>query len=90
MRINVYAEELTAETALVTKDVTDDEFGTRTFYGVRVYLDSPSSLHHSEEDDDRSAITFWVKANKEGTPNANTLSTVLLDLHTLLYDAQRN
>jgi hypothetical protein len=60
MRINVYAEELTEETELVTKTVTDDKFGTRTFYGVRMYLASPPELHDDPEDDDRSAITLWV------------------------------
>jgi hypothetical protein len=60
VRINVYAEELTTDTEVVTKTVTDEEFGTRTFYGLRVYLHSPAQLHHSTEDDDRSAITFWV------------------------------
>lgn len=59
MRINVYAEELTDEVQLISKTVTDDDFGARTFYGIRVYLKSPSELHHSDEDDDRSAITFW-------------------------------
>lgn len=61
MRINVYAEELTTETEVVTKTVTDDEFGERVFYGIRVFLKSPDALHHSEEDDDRSAITFWLR-----------------------------
>lgn len=60
MRINVYAEELTAETEVVTKTVTDDKFGTRTFYGVRVYLLSPDELHADPADDDRSAITYWI------------------------------
>lgn len=60
MRINVYAEELTSEVKLVTKEVTDEKFGTRTFYGVRVFLKSPPELHADPEDDDRSAITFWV------------------------------
>lgn len=61
MRINVYAEEMTDEVELVTKTVTDDEFGERVFYGVRLFFKSPPQLHHSADDDDRSAITFWVK-----------------------------
>lgn len=68
MRINVYAEEMTTETELVTKTVTDDEFGERTFYGIRLFLKSPDELHHSDDDDDRSAITFWIKwTRKNGT-----------------------
>lgn len=50
MRINVYAEEITLETAIVEKD------GHR---GLRVYLKSHPDLHNHPDDDDRSAITFW-------------------------------
>ena len=31
----------------------------RTYYGARIYLESPSALHDTPGDDDRSAITFW-------------------------------
>jgi hypothetical protein len=82
MRINVYAEELTEEIELVTKTVTDDEFGTRIFYGIRMYLLSPKELHHSIEDDDRSAITYWVKWTKadgtDNTPLTHVLSAMAL------------
>ncbi len=80
MRINVYAEELTNDCEIVTKTVTDDEFGTRTFYGIRVYLKSPPELHHSEEDDDRSAITFWVPWTLQGGHNFWTLMDILDNL----------
>lgn len=55
MRINVYAEELTNETEVVTKQVDG-----RTFYAVRLFLKSSEALHFNANDDDRSAITFWV------------------------------
>lgn len=72
MRINVYAEEITPETSLEVKTVTDDEFGERTFYGMRMYLESPEVLHHSKDDDDRSAITLWVKwTRRDGTDVAS-------------------
>lgn len=85
MRINVYAEELTYETELVTKEVVDDEFGERTFYGVRMFLKSPEELHHSEEDDDRSAITFWVKWTKKDGTNTFILNS-LFDMMRLHLD----
>lgn len=66
MRINVYAEELTGETQRVSKTVTDEKFGTRTFYGIRVFLKSPPELVADPDDDDRSAITFWVPWTREG------------------------
>jgi len=56
MRINVYSQELTSATSLVSKT---DERGV-THYGVRIYLASSLLLHHTADDDDRSAITYWV------------------------------
>jgi hypothetical protein len=61
MRINLYGEELTKEVVTVRKTVNDEEFGERTFIGLRIFLKSPSDLHHSKEDDDRSAVTIWIK-----------------------------
>lgn len=56
MRINIYSEELTDEITVVTK--TDDKGDT--FYGVRIMLLSSNALHHSDADDDRSAVTIWL------------------------------
>jgi hypothetical protein len=33
---------------------------SETFYGIRLYLKSALELHHTEDDDDRSAVTFWM------------------------------
>jgi hypothetical protein len=63
MRINVYSQELTKEVELVS---TTADTGV-TYYGVRMYLASPDILHHTEGDDDRSAITFWI-------PNARSMT----------------
>lgn len=56
MRINIYAEELTQEVEIVHKKIEDG----REFLAVRLFLKSAKELHHSRNDDDRSAITFWV------------------------------
>lgn len=56
MRINVYNEELTADFQFVEKTV--EETG-KTYYGLRMFLKSAPELHHTPEDDDRSAITIW-------------------------------
>ena len=53
-RFNVYSEELTYRVERVTKEANG-----QTFHGVRFYLKSPPELHHSAEDDDTSAVTFW-------------------------------
>jgi hypothetical protein len=60
MRINVYAEELLRDTDIVTKDAVGKDGVKRTFYGVRMYLKSHEDLHHRGDDDDRSAVTFWI------------------------------
>ena len=54
MRINIYSEEFTQRVEHVEKVANG-----HTFHGVRFYLKSPPDLHHSIEDDDTSAVTFW-------------------------------
>jgi len=56
MRINVYHEELTDEFEFVEKHV---EKTGKTYYGFRMYMKSAPELHHTKEDDDRTAITVW-------------------------------
>jgi hypothetical protein len=34
------------------------------YKGVRFYLQSGPSLHHTALDDDRSAVTFWIPHTK--------------------------
>jgi hypothetical protein len=80
MRLNVYAEELTDEVELVTKTVTDEKFGERKFYGLRFYLKSPPELHADPVDDDRSAITLWVKWTAKLGTDPNVLYNLL---HTM-------
>ena len=63
MRLNVYSQELTHEVTLVSKKA---DTGV-TYFGARMYLASPDILHYTPEDDDRSAITFWI-------PNATSFS----------------
>lgn len=62
MRVNVYAEEVTHEVKLVT---TKSDTGA-VFYGIRFFLESADKLHHTPEDDDRSAVTFWIRSHKTG------------------------
>jgi hypothetical protein len=81
MRINVYSQELTKDVELV--EATADT--GITYYGVRIFLASPDVLHHTPEDDDRSAITFWL-------PNAQNYSKdefgdLLYEMGKLVHDA---
>lgn len=56
MRINVYSQELTDEVILVEK-------GSNTgivYHAAQLVLHSSERLHHPPQDDDRSAVTFWL------------------------------
>lgn len=56
MRINLYSQELTDEVHLVEK-----ESDTGIIYSaVQLMLHSSDKLHHPPDDDDRSAVTFWL------------------------------
>jgi hypothetical protein len=81
MRINIYSQELTKEIALIGKTA---DTGI-TYYGVRMYLASPDILHHTPEDDDRSAITFWIPNNRTFTKEE--LGNLLYEMGKLVHDA---
>jgi len=65
MRINVYSQELTKEVKLIHQK---DRDGRNSHYGIRFFLASPDILHNTPDDDDRSAITFWIPNAKSFTP----------------------
>ena len=56
MRINVYSQELTDETLLISKGSNTGI----TYHAVQMILHSSTMLHHPPEDDDRSAVTLWL------------------------------
>jgi hypothetical protein len=56
MRINVYSQELTDE-ILVVEKISNTGL---TYHAAQLILHSSERLHHPPEDDDRSAITFWL------------------------------
>jgi len=56
MRINVYSQELTTEVVSVEK-----RSNTGVVYcAAQLILHSSDRLHHPPQDDDRSAVTFWL------------------------------
>ena len=55
MRLNIYYEEITHRVEVVEKTADTG----RSFLGLRIHLRSPPELHHTKEDDDTSAVTFW-------------------------------
>ena len=61
MRINVYSQELTSEV-----NVLEKTSNTGLIYSaVQLMLHSSPMLHHPPEDDDRSAVTFWLPKSQE-------------------------
>jgi hypothetical protein len=56
MRINVYSQELTDEVNVVEKESNTG----LTYSAVQIMLHSSERLHHPPNDDDRSAVTFWL------------------------------
>lgn len=81
MRINVYAEELTGEVERVEKTASNTGI---TYYAARAFLASASELHHTPDDDDRTAITFWIPDSPAGK---EALLDLLSNLRDVVYNA---
>ena len=60
MRINVYSQELTDEVLLVAKESNTGI----VYHAAQLVLHSSTKLHHPPEDDDRSAVTFWLPKSR--------------------------
>lgn len=60
MRLNIYSQELTDEVHRIGK-VSNTGL---TYSAVQFMLHSSPMLHHPPEDDDRSAVTFWLPKSK--------------------------
>lgn len=56
MRINVYSQEITSEVLMVEKTSNTG----LVYSAVQFMLHSSPRLHHPPQDDDRSAVTFWL------------------------------
>lgn len=61
MRINVYSQELTDEVNVLEKTSNTG----LVYSAVQLMLHSSPMLHHPPQDDDRSAVTFWLPKSKE-------------------------
>jgi hypothetical protein len=61
VRINVYSQELTNEVLLVEKSSNTGI----TYHAAQLVLHSSPMLHHPPQDDDRSAVTFWLPKSAE-------------------------
>lgn len=61
MRINVYSQELTDEVNVLEKTSNTG----LVYSAVQLMLHSSPRLHHPPQDDDRSAVTFWLPKSSE-------------------------
>lgn len=61
MRINVYSQELTDEVNVIEKESN----AGLVYSAVQLMLHSSDKLHHPPQDDDRSAVTFWLPKSQE-------------------------
>jgi hypothetical protein len=63
MRLNIYSQELLLDGSAVGRElelVTQQADTGITYSAVRMFLKSAECLHDRPDDDDRSAITFWL------------------------------
>lgn len=61
MRINVYSQELTSEVKVLEKTSNTG----LVYSAVQLMLHSSPMLHHPPNDDDRSAVTFWLPKSED-------------------------
>lgn len=81
MRINVYSQELTDEVNLIEKRSNT----TVVYSAVQFMLHSSDKLHHPPQDDDRSAVTFWLPRSRE---RREALAQAFIRAADLVRDAQ--
>lgn len=83
MRVNIYAEEMTDNVEIISKEIDGQKFT-----GLRIYLHLPVTLPdgthcqgpfiHHPGDDDSAAVTFWGKRDLRRTLH---LALARLDKH---------
>jgi hypothetical protein len=76
MRVNVYSQELTDEVIKIKKHSNTGA----VYIGAQLILQSSDYLHHPPEDDDRSAITFWLPKSKHRLKQMATAFRTIADM----------
>lgn len=61
MRVHLYSQELTEEVNLIEKKAGTDI----VYHGVQFVMHSSDRLHNDPDDDDRSAVTFWLPRSQD-------------------------
>jgi len=81
MRINVYSQELTDEIVKIEKESNTG----LTYSAVQMILHSSEKLHHPPQDDDRSAVTFWLPKSES---RRESLATTFERMAQMVRDAK--
>jgi hypothetical protein len=83
MRTNIYSQELILDDTDRALMIVTKESDTGVVYsGIRMFLHSSDKLHDTDDDDDRSAITWWLP---KSTKNRRALMQ-LFSLMALMVD----
>lgn len=86
MRINVYHHEA-PYMATRYEHVEKVADTGNTFHGLRMYTEPP--LFHEPDDDDSSAITFWVPWTKKGGHDVSDLRQIAENLMMFCDDLEK-
>lgn len=80
MRINVYSQELLLDprSILIVSQKADNGI---VYSGVRMFQYSSDRLHDTMDDDDRTAITFWLPRSQR---NREALAEVFHEMGDLV------
>lgn len=84
MRVNIYSQELLLDHREVKLVERKAENGV-TYSGIRVFMHSSNRLHDTANDDDRSAVTFWLP---KSSTHRSALAGVFSKMSMLVQKAQ--
>jgi hypothetical protein len=85
MRLNVYSQELILNDSDRALELVTKTSDTGVVYsGVRMFLHSSDRLHNTADDDDRSAITFWLPKSRD---NRRALISLFSQMAYMVDDA---
>lgn len=77
MRLNIYSQELILDDNRALEIVTQVSDTGVIYSGVRMFLHSSERLHDTPDDDDRSAITFWLPKSRDNRRALMSLFNVM-------------
>jgi hypothetical protein len=85
MRLNVYSQELILDDNDRALELVTKTSDTGIVYsGVRMFLHSSERLHDTADDDDRSAITWWLPKSGD---NRRALISLFAQMAYMVDDA---